>query len=87
MAEAKFIFKFNDWSYLLVTYRVVAGGLNLFSMPMQSHVAQHHDGTQQKGGGVRHVFACDIRGSSMYLTHAKQELGYVILFDQANASA
>lgn len=69
MVEAKFIVIFNDWSYFFFTYGVEAGGLNLFSVPMKSHVAQHHDGTQQKGGGVRHVFACDVGGSSVYLTH------------------
>ncbi len=46
MVEAKFIFILNDWSYLLFPYGVEAGGLNLFSVPMKSHVAQHHDGTQ-----------------------------------------
>lgn len=42
------------------------------SVTVQSHVAQHHDGAQQQGGGVGQIFACNIRGGSVYLSQQSE---------------
>ena len=55
-------------NYLLVSNGVKAGSFNILGVAMQAHVPQHHDRTEQQGGGVGHVFSCYIRGSSMNLT-------------------
>lgn len=60
-----FFFCFN---YLFVSNGVKAGSFNLLGVAVQTHVLQHHDRTEQQGGGVGHVFSCYIWCSSMNLT-------------------
>lgn len=54
--------------YLFVSNDVKAGSFYLFGVAMQAHVPQHHDCTEQQGGGVGHVFSCYVWGRSMNLT-------------------
>lgn len=71
--HAEILTKIHVWiswkgGYLFVSNGVKAGSFNLLGVAMQAHVPQHHDSTEQQGGGVGHVFPCYIWGSSMNLT-------------------
>lgn len=62
----EFAFELN-WTHLLLTEDSENGLLDSAGVIVQAEVAQHHDGREQEGSGVRLVFPSDIRSRAVHL--------------------